>query len=1427
MKKIYKLFLLVPLLAGGGNVCAQTDVTTLTYTGDCTVNFNTNVGSGGTYYGNGNVYADQYVDLSDYGTLRLEAASSGGEGMYRLFFNTQGSGDGKTTTEIHVTTATEKYVNVDLSKFRVNGKCYLNAIKGQWIDNNPKLAALKVYKGHTTASTGEGGSVETWDFTSGWNNTWYDFTHGGWTTSSTTIAYQDHATAGAITVNGGELSETQGLQVQGTVRVNSSLSCLQLMSGSEIRIPAYKGYIVQVTGKANGAPRTFTWGNVKSQPSGQFSTNESTSLSAIVADNDYVTINTGTDGRYLDIYKIEVYKLNHYFDYGTKSVVLRNGETSYKQDIWLYNPSYSCEAKGELSATIDSSTGQVSNISGNGGAVVVTVYSPAIGAVTDQTNTVVYQAEQGNTSQYVITKPYSTHEWSFYSTDTGVGDNETKAQLFANTAKSSDWGLTWKIRRYTNDDSHTLYYIVNPVMAASVAVDGDNARFLDASAGLLVTTTNEADNKGAYGFGTNITTDNLLTSANDPTNSAIMNAYTLTDAYDPCDAMTIRNGSTLTIPALKKGQHIRFRWNRYSTGGVGDKMLAQNVTDLAGVSMNYKYFYLGSGSNENSKLAHQEFIVENDGDVSFTLSQDGWANIYNIKVGEVGEFIDTDLNIGIVSGTNPDKTFTWVDSNYHVDLYTYLRRAGKDDISTTFTDARGTIHMQSSLDQTFEIVNRTGTLTADNCYMSGNTLVINKGAHGRFTLIEKGTHFMGTRTTNSGTDTYTDVEQAYLLDSLHVEVRVYEYDYNVKQYPYTWAMENFTTDTGNDSNNKLATDIGLSGYHHWSNGSTGKRFNIGDPENLIGWTMNNKKSSTSGSVTYAVKSGEQFASCQTVSVKNGSEEVAKMVYGVHSTDASNSATFMAAKANSMSGFTAYTPGNNVNGESNWGTVYAIYPKYDGTIYVGISLAANKPFYILENEVPLDGYNGMTVSSKYNGTYSFSVKGGATYKLYCTGSKLGFYGFKYYYNTGNEEWIPELNGLGIMPAEYWNSSDTGLELETSTNGLICSNSKVYKVTVPNVQSGETVYLAVTGDTNNSSVAVGSETNYIARQSYTGRVYYAPWNTYVSTPLNVYKVDGTGGDVELYLKNVTIHKLAVSVNTKAVSAAGYATEAREYPVDYTLAYTFLGSEQKAYKVTGVKDSEGSYNTAGKVTVSEVKYVPATWIWSDPNTSGVMVTGDVSHTYGSRSATSWPLFTTDINCVTSDMSGNKLVGVVLPSDIPSTELTDGILDQRRIKGDDTYWNYMLAASGWTVSYDQEDYSKEDVIQDNVSGLGFYLVMKKGTVLNGSAYAGGLPKHHTAYMQLHSTRELTHQDAEAKRRAIESGILQDGDVKQVYFIDEDELATGIEQLQIEETLEENKTEGASDRFKNGVFYNLQGVPVKVPTKGFYIFNGKKVFVK
>ena len=1433
MKKIYKLFMLSLLMAIGGtmsSVWAQTEITQLSYVGGCETRYvNHNMGYLNAYYGNNSPSSSTYVDLSNYGILRLE----GEQGTYRVFFN-----DG---TEYHATIGVDGFVDIDLANFRVDNVVHLNGLKSFGSGAVPRLYHIYVLGGRTTSSSNDK-TVETWDFTNSWSTTRSVLVQGGdWVTKSTTIVYHDGYNNEAITYRGTVVPETNGLKASGTIRTDAATH-IEVMSGATLYIPVTKGAYVKVTGQASGAPRTFTWGNVVAQPTGLFETGGSKTLEATARENGYVSIYTGTDGRYLLVYTIEVYTPTNNMSFGSKSVVLRNNENYWSQAVSNgTNVTYSCEVKGELSASIDSSNGNVYNISGNGGAVVVTATQQSVGYLTNSADNYYYQAGMPTTAQYVITKPYSTHEWSFYSEITKVGDTETKAQMIDNVAGASEWGLTWKIRRYTNDNAHTLYYIVNSVMASTVPVAGDNARFLDASAGLLVSTNDMgADNKGAYGFGADIATTDLLNgSKNDPANSAIMNAYTLDDAYNFDDvssaALTIRNGSTLTIPALKKGQHIRFRWNRYSTGGVGDRMLATNVTDLAGVSMNYKYFYLGSGSNELSKAAHQEFIVENDGDVSFTLSQDGWADIYNIKVGEVGEFIDTDLNIGIASGNNPDKQFDWVASNGHVDLYTYLRRAGQQDLSTTFTDVRGTIHLQSSLDQVFEIVNRTGSLTESNCYMDGNTLVINKGAHGRFTLIEKGTHFQGKRTTNSGTDTYTDVEHPYLLDSLHTEVRVYEYDYNVKQYPYTWAMEHFNTSTGNDTKNKLSTDAYMSGYHHWTaaSGDT-KVYNFGQPENLIAWVMNNY-GTPSGSVTYAVSAGEKFASRQVVPVYGNGEEVAKVIYGVYSPDGNTLAkTFTAASSdNSLSskGFYAYSPGNTDNGSAFGGTVYAIYPKYSGTIEVNVVLNPGKNFYILENDVALERYNGVTVSAKYQGTYTFPVKAGATYKIYATGSKLGFYGFKYDYVTAYEEPVPELNGLGIMPAEYWNEADTDLQLNPDTEGLKLSNGRVYKITVPSVQSGETLYLAVTGDTNGSSVAVGSETGYISRVN-TGIVYYHDWSTYIeNSPLNIYKINGWGGDIDLYLKNLTLKKVAVSVNTKNVSAAGYATEAREYPVDYTLAYTFLGTKQTAYKVTGVDHDYGShFNAGGKVNVAPVLFVPATWLWTEPNTSGVMVTGDVANTYGSRSATYWPLFTTDINTPTSDMSGNKLVGVVLPSDIPYSERDqenkDGILDQRKIKGDYTYWNYMLAAQGYTVTYDEEDYTKEDVIKEQISGLGFYLVMKKGTELNGVPYAGGLPNHHTAYMQLTSVRELDHQGAEAKRRALEEGILDSKDIQQVYFLDEDEIATGIERIQQEETLEEVAPVNGRT-FETGVFYTLQGIPVTAPTKGFYIYNGKKVFVK
>ncbi len=160
-------------------------------------------------------------------------------------------------------------------------------------------------------------------------------------------------------------------------------------------------------------------------------------------------------------------------------------------------------------------------------------------------------------------------------------------------------------------------------------------------------------------------------------------------------------------------------------------------------------------------------------------------------------------------------------------------------------------------------------------------------------------------------------------------------------------------------------------------------------------------------VTYALAVGDEFTSGQEVSVTNDADEVvAKIVYGEE-----GGANFKSAKADShVNGFTAFTEGNGVNGDKTNGTFYTITPSFDGTIDVAVVLNSDKAFFIMEDGVALNNYNGIKVEAKYYGTYTFPVKKGKKYKIYCAGSKLGFYGFNY--NIGAEDTTPTIEPLMV-------------------------------------------------------------------------------------------------------------------------------------------------------------------------------------------------------------------------------------------------------------------------------------------------------------------------------------------------------------------------------------------------------------------------------
>ena len=192
----------------------------------------------------------------------------------------------------------------------------------------------------------------------------------------------------------------------------------------------------------------------------------------------------------------------------------------------------------------------------------------------------------------------------------------------------------------------------------------------------------------------------------------------------------------------------------------------------------------------------------------------------------------------------------------------------------------------------------------------------------------------------------------------------------------------------------------------------------------------------SETVTYALSVGDTFTSGQTVNVKNGEETVATITYGE-----TGGADFNAAKADAnVEGFTALTEGNGTNGNKTGGTFYTIVPNYDGTVEIAVMLNADKAFYVLEDGTALENYNGITVTAKYYGIYNFAVSAGKAYKIYCAGSKLGFYGFKYTYTTGDSKAevanIAALNALANQTEFVFNGTATVQVLQKKGTQTYC-------------------------------------------------------------------------------------------------------------------------------------------------------------------------------------------------------------------------------------------------------------------------------------------------------------------------------------------------------------------------------------------------------
>ena len=210
----------------------------------------------------------------------------------------------------------------------------------------------------------------------------------------------------------------------------------------------------------------------------------------------------------------------------------------------------------------------------------------------------------------------------------------------------------------------------------------------------------------------------------------------------------------------------------------------------------------------------------------------------------------------------------------------------------------------------------------------------------------------------------------------------------------------------------------------------------------------------------------------TVEVKDKEDKVvATLTYGVEG--GADFAAPVVRDNEEVAGFTAYTAGNGENGSATGGTVYTIKPVYDGTITVGVWLNAGKPFFIQEGDNALEGFNGIKKDYGSSTSFTFDVKANSVYKVYCTGSKLGFYGFDYtyaapaqpetktYYVVGNDE---------TVFGEAWNPGFEGNKMTANQDG-----SYTWTSAEVNFSKNEGVQFKITDGTWDENYGLNGEAN----------------------------------------------------------------------------------------------------------------------------------------------------------------------------------------------------------------------------------------------------------------------------------------------------------------------------------------------------------------
>ena len=350
---------------------------------------------------------------------------------------------------------------------------------------------------------------------------------------------------------------------------------------------------------------------------------------------------------------------------------------------------------------------------------------------------------------------------------------------------------------------------------------------------------------------------------------------------------------------------------------------------------------------------------------------------------------------------------------------------------------------------------------------------------------------------------------------------------------------------------------------------------------------------------------------------------------------------------SVSGYSAYTSGTSQNGGlSSMATTYYFLAWNPGVIRVAVSLNENKSFYIKDlglngwnntSGTSLSGYDGITVSSKYNGTFDFPVEPNHVYAVYAEESKLGFYGCEFltesssaggkrtidnhpeFYGDGNYNTAIHTSGLGwtVNPsttphAAVFNTELTdedGKKVKVSLIGFedwtdLDFNDVIFAVTgaEPEVEQPP-VIIEVPNDPEGFVCRIIAEDLTVGENSdfdFNDVVFDVYWSGGVTT----IRLLAAGGELPLYIGSVDaaheVHNLLGFPNSYPLINTNWKEGKTANPVEFTISGTYSNRAAcKNIPIYVTKKGENIQLKADQGKVASMVAVGLDYEWCDERT------------------------------------------------------------------------------------------------------------------------------------------------------------------------------------------------------------------------------------